>query len=114
MAKFSKLCPEDATVAFAIACIQAVSPERGVLLLVDELLKAQGPNQSQSNTVGVILTEIGRCLDTLSSAQFNAVVSSLDPRPFTTLTTSELPLSNPNPCRLGPSCKVCADEAIEY
>jgi hypothetical protein len=89
LTKFSKLCPEDTTVAFAIACIQAVYPERGVLLLVDELLKAQGPNPSQSNTVGVILTEIGRCLDTLSSAQFNAIVSSLDPRPF----TSELTLS---------------------
>jgi hypothetical protein len=90
-----------------------VYPERGVLLLVDELLKAQGPNQSQSGTVGVILTQIGMCLDTLSSAQFNSVVSSLDPRPFTSVITGYFS-PTPNPCRLGPSCKVCADEAIEY
>ncbi len=84
--KFSELCPKNTTIAFAIACIQVVYPERGVLLLVDELLKAQGPNQSQSGTVGVILSQIGMCLDTFSSAHFNVLVSSLDPRPFTSLT----------------------------
>jgi hypothetical protein len=62
-----------------------VYPNRGVLLLVDELLNASGLEREAPKNVVAILTEIGTCLNRFPSEKLNAVVSTLDPRPLKVL-----------------------------
>ena len=61
----------------AIECVMTHSG-KGVLLLVDEIMKHKKADK--------IVSAIGACLDTLST-QFNAIITTLNSVAFTTETT---------------------------
>jgi hypothetical protein len=71
------------TLKMAVACI-ATHSGKGMLLLVDELMKCTRATIPVDDIVGVI----GSCLDQFNSSQFNVVVTTLNGIAFVNETRS--------------------------
>jgi hypothetical protein len=63
------------TLQLAIQCITAHS-NKGVLLLVDEIMKCS--TRAKRISIHDIVSQIGDCLDNTTSSQFNTVVTTLN------------------------------------
>jgi hypothetical protein len=71
-----------------VDCILVAVPEKtGILLTVDELIKSAGEKREYESNIDSILSEIGYCLNSLSSTKFNTTVCTLDVKPFTRMQT---------------------------
>lgn len=64
---------DQRNISLAIQCIMEHS-QKGVLLLIDEIMKAGGEDPT---LIAGKVSEIGKCLDTLTT-QFNAVLTTLN------------------------------------
>lgn len=72
------------TLDMAVECIAAHSG-KGVLLLVDELMKCA---RATENSIDNVVSAIGSCLDSFSSSQFNVIVTTLNSIAFINETRS--------------------------